>query len=85
MAVATNCWCIPIAKVKPTGVTAIEETMGAVTVSIVLCVTPARLAEIFAVPVCRELANPVALILAIEDVDELQATMLVRSALLPSL
>jgi hypothetical protein len=66
-------------------VTAIEEMMGAVTVSIVLCVTPARLAEIFVVPVCRELANPVALILAIEGVDELQATTLVRSALLPSL
>src|SRR6266567_938019 len=37
-------------RVNPTGVTAIETTVGAVTVSVVDCETPAKLAEMLVVP-----------------------------------
>jgi len=59
--------------------------VGAVTVRLVVCETPAKLAETFVVPGLRELASPVGLIVATATADELQATAAVRSALLPSL
>jgi hypothetical protein len=71
--------------VSPTGVTAIDAIVGAATVSAVLCVIPARPAEIFAVPVACELTSPFELTLAIDVLEELHATTLVRSELLPSL
>lgn len=76
---------MPIPKVRPTGVTAIETRVGAVTVSVVLCVTPAKLAEIFVVPVACELASPFELMVAIDVVEDFHETTLVRSELLPSL
>lgn len=85
VAVATNCWLIPIPKVSPTGVTEIEASVGAVTVRLVVCETPAKLAEMFDVPGFRELAKPLGLMVAIATAEELQATTPVRSALLPSL
>ena len=76
---------MPIPSVRPTGVTAIETMLGAVTVSTVLWLTLPRLAEIFAVPLATELASPLALIVATDVAEELHVTRFVRSELLPSL
>jgi hypothetical protein len=76
---------MPIPNVNPTGVTAIETILGAVTVSVVVCVTLPMLAEIFAVPLATEFASPLALIVATAVAEELHDTRLVRSELLPSL
>lgn len=76
---------MPIPKVRPTGVTAIDTRVGAVTVSVVVWVTPARLAEILVVPVACEVASPFEVMVAIEDVEDFHETTLVRSELLPSL
>jgi hypothetical protein len=85
VAVATNCWLIPIPKVNPSGVTVIDAMLGAVTVRLVLCVTPAKLALIFVDPAASVVTTPVELTFAIPIAYELQATTVVRSALLPSL
>lgn len=45
---------------------------------------PAKLAEMFVVPVACELAKPFELIVAIDVAEELHVTTLVRSELLPS-
>ena len=76
---------MPIPSVSPTGVTAIETMLGALTVSEVLCDTLPRLAAIFVDPLANELAKPFALIVATEVVEELHVTRFVRSELLPSL
>lgn len=76
---------MPIPSVSPTGVTAIETILGAVTVSVVLWLTPAMLAEMFVVPLATELAKPLALIVATDVAEELHVTRFVRSELLPSL
>lgn len=76
---------MPIPKVRPTGVTAIDTRVGAVTVSVVVWVTPAKLAEILVVPVAWEVASPFEVMVAIEVVEEFHETTLVRSELLPSL
>ena len=76
---------MPIPSVSPTGVTAIETILGAVTVSEVLWLTLPRLAEMFVDPLASELARPAALIVATDVAEELQVTRFVRSALLPSL
>lgn len=76
---------MPIPKVSPSGVTAIETMLGAVTVRIVVWVKPPNAAEIVVVPAARELTTPLALIVAVAFKDELHETRLVRSELLPSL
>ena len=76
---------MPIPRVSPTGVTAMDPIAEAVTVSVVFCLTPANLAEIIVVPVASELASPFEVMLAIDVVEEPHATTLVRSELLPSL
>jgi hypothetical protein len=83
--VATNCWLIPIPSVSPTGVTASEAIVGAVTVRLVDWDTPARFAETVVVPAASEVARPVALTVAVAVDEELQETRVVRSELLPSL
>lgn len=85
MAVATNCWLMPIPNVNPSGVTVIDAMIGAVTVRPVVWLTPARLAVIFVDPPATAVTIPLALTLAIPMAYELQATRLVRSAVLPSL
>lgn len=70
--------------VSPTGVTAIEAMDGAVTVNVVLTVTPARLADICVVPAAAELTTPLAFMVATVLDCECQVTTLVRSELLPS-
>jgi len=74
-----------MARVNPTGVTAIEVMVGAVTVSAVDCETPAKLAEMFVVPAATALAKPPGTMVATAVAEELQVTRFVRSALLPSL
>ena len=82
---ATNCCVMPIPSVSPSGVTVTDTILGAVTVSVVDCETPAKLAEIFVVPAATPVASPVVSIIATADEEELQDTRLVISALLPSL
>ena len=72
-------------RVNPTGVTAIETMVGAVTVSVVDCETPAKLAEMFVVPAATAVAIPFETIVAVAVEEEAHATNVVRSALLPSL
>jgi hypothetical protein len=76
---------MPIPSVNPTGVTAIDTTVGAVTVSVVDCDTPTKLAEMFVEPEATAFTSPPVLTVAVAVEDELQLTMLVKSALLPSL
>jgi len=76
---------MPIPRVRPTGVTATETMVGAVTVSDVLCEMLASDAEMVVVPAATPVANPLALIVAVAVVDELHITRFVRSELLPSL
>jgi len=72
-------------RVNPTGVTAIETMVGAVTVSVVDCETPAKLAEMLVVPAATAVAVPFETIVAVAVEEEAHATKVVRSALLPSL
>jgi hypothetical protein len=72
-------------RVNPTGVTAIETTVGAVTVSVVDCETPAKLAEMLVVPAATAVAVPFEPIVAVAVEEDAHATNVVRSALLPSL
>lgn len=85
MAVATNCWLIPIPSVNPTGVTAREAIVGAVTVRLVDWDMPAKFAEMVVVPAASEVTRPVALTVAVGADEELHETRVVRSELLPSL
>lgn len=85
VAVATNCWLTPIARVNPTGVTEMETTVGALTVSVVDCETDPRLAEIVVEPAATAEAIPDPSMVAAAFEDELQVTVFVKSALLPSL
>jgi len=71
--------------VNPTGVTEIETMVGAVTVRVVDCEMPPKLAETMVEPEAAALTSPVALMVAVDVKDELQVTSEVRSALLPSL
>ena len=72
-------------RVNPTGVTAIETTVGTVTVSVVDCEMPAKLAEMLVVPAATAVAVPFETIVAVAVEEEAHATKVVRSALLPSL
>lgn len=61
-----------------------EAMVGAVTVSVVDCETPDKLAEIFVTPAETPVARPLALMVASDGVEELHDTNFVISALLPS-
>lgn len=76
---------IPMPNVNPSGVTVIDAMLGAVTVRLVLWLTPPRLAVIFADPAAKAVTIPVPPTFAMLVADELQVTRLVKSALLPSL
>ncbi len=75
---------IPMASVWPSGVTAIETIVGAVTVRVVLCEMLAKDAEMVVVPAATVAASPLASMVA-AAVDEAHVTNVVMSALLPSL
>jgi hypothetical protein len=85
VAVAVNCCPMPIASVRPTGVTAMEAIVGVVTLRLVDCVTPEKVAEIFVIPDATEVTNPLEAIVAICGTEDCQDTEVVKSALLPSL
>jgi hypothetical protein len=76
---------IPIPNVNPSGVTVIDAILGAVTVRMVLWLTPPRLAVTFVDPAATAVTIPLLLTFAMLVADELQVTRLVKSALLPSL
>jgi len=76
---------MPIGRVKPSGVTAIEATVGVVTVTLVDWEILPRVAEIFVVPAANELTRPAELTVAVAVEDEPHVTRLVTSVLLPSL
>lgn len=76
---------MPIPRVNPTGVTAMEAITGAVTVNAVEFETDPRVAEILAVPAPTPAAMPFTSIVATPVADDAQVTSAVRSRLLPSL
>jgi len=76
---------MPIGKVKPSGETEIKLMLGAMTERPVVCLIPARLAEITAEPAFTPWTMPLAVTLATAGADELQLTWPLMSRLLPSL
>jgi hypothetical protein len=76
---------MPIPRVTPTGVTAMETILGAVTVRLADPEIPPRLAEIVVFPAATEVTIPVELMVAVAVEEELQLTRFVISELLPSM
>ncbi len=74
-----------MARVNPSGVTAMETTVGAVTVRVVVCEMLAKVAEMVVGPAATVVASPLASMVAVAGDDEAHVTKLVMSALLPSL
>ncbi len=72
-------------RVNPSGVTAMETIVGAVTVSVVVCEMLAKDAEMVVVPGVTVVASPLASMVAVAVDDEPHVTSVVISALLPSL
>src|SRR5438874_5746511 len=86
MAVAVNCCVMPMARVKSSGVTEIEEILGAVTVTVVDCMMLPRFAVTVAAPAPTPVTRPVALTVATEALEDgAQVTSRGRSRVLPSL
>jgi hypothetical protein len=83
--VAVNCVRVPSGTEAFAGVTAIESSTGAVTVNVVVPVTPLTVAVIVVVPCFKAVANPPAAIVANVVFDEAQAAVEVRIAVDPSL
>ena len=82
---AVNCWVSPLAMLGFVGVTAIDTSVAAVTVSVaVLLVTPLEVAVIAEVPVAIPVARPPVLMVATAGVAEFQAAVPVRLAVVPS-
>ena len=75
---------MPSGSVRPSGVTEMEEIVGAVTAAVVDCETLFSVAVIIAVPAKSPVIAPVAFTVATVFADELQVTSAVKSALLPS-
>ena len=75
---------MPSGRVRPSGVTEMEEIVGAVTVAVVDCETLFSVAVIIAVPAESPVIAPVAFTVATVFADVLQVTSAVKSALLPS-
>jgi hypothetical protein len=83
--VALNCWLSPFAIDGLTGVTAIDCSVAAVTVSVSPgLVTPLKAAVICVVPVPTPVASPALVIVATVGVPEVHVTWLVRSSVLLS-
>ena len=76
---------MPIPRVRPTGVTAMEAMAGAVTARLVDCETPAYLAEMFVAPTAAAVTRPLEFTVATEVREEVQETSFVMSAVVPSL
>jgi hypothetical protein len=83
--VAVNCWVAPLVIEGFAGVTAIDCSVAAVTVSTVEPLMDDDFAVIVEVPTPAPLARPAALIVAVAVVPELHVTVLVRFCVVPSL
>src|ERR1051325_4022368 len=81
--VAVNCCVNPATTEGFAGVTAIETSLGAVTVSVVEPLTVPETAWIAVVPGERLVASPLALIVAAAVTEDPQVTVLVRFCVLP--
>ena len=84
VAVAVNCWLMPMASVKSTGVMEIEEIVGAVTVKVVDPVIPPMLAETLLEPGATAVTKPLTSTVATAVEADFHVTRDVRSLLLPS-
>jgi hypothetical protein len=62
-----------------------DTMLGAVTVTLVDCETPAKEAETFVDPAATAVSNPLASMVAVAVAEELHETRVVRSEVLPSL
>ena len=82
---AVNCCVVPTAIEGLAGITAMETSTGAVTVSVVEPLTDPKVATIVVLPWETLLANPAALIMATLAEVELHTTEAVRFCMLPSL
>ena len=76
--VAVNCFVVPLAIEGFAGVTAIDTSVGAVTVRVVVPLRAPEAALIVLVPAATPVANPPALIVATLVVCEVQVTVLVK-------
>ena len=79
-----NCRVVPFAMLGFVGVTAIEERVAFVTVSVVFPETSPSVAAIVVVPAATDVAKPALSIVATPVFDELQATWAVKSCVLLS-
>lgn len=75
---------IPMPNVRLSGVIEMAVMLGAVTVSVVLCVKLPSVAVIVVEPAATLVASPFASMVAFAAPEELQLTRAVRSRLLPS-
>jgi hypothetical protein len=82
--VAVNCCLRPLATLGVAGVTAMETSAAALTVSVVFPDTVPELAEIVVVPVARVVARPLAAMVAVVGVDDAQVAVAVRFCVEPS-
>jgi len=82
--VAVNCCVSPLATLELAGVTAIETSAAAFTVSVVLPMMAPEVAEIVVVPTARLVARPVAAMVAVAGVDDDQVAVEVRFCVEPS-
>jgi hypothetical protein len=78
--VAVNCCLSPLATLGVAGVTAMETSAAALTVSVVFPVTLPEVAVMVVVPVARVVARPLAAMVAVVGVDDAQVTDDVRSS-----
>jgi hypothetical protein len=80
--VAVNCWVAPVMTVGPAGATAIDDS--AITVSVVLPLTPPTVAAIVELPaaVAEAVASPVAPMVTVGFEDD-HVAVLVRSCVAP--
>jgi hypothetical protein len=83
--VAVNCWLVPFAIDALDGAIDREVSTGAVTVIVAELPIVPDLAVIVAVPWAKLVANPLALTVAMEVADEVQAATPVRFCVLPLL
>ncbi len=83
--VAVNCCVSPAATDGLTGVTAIDCSMAAVTVSVVVPLMAPDVAVTVVVPTATPVARPLVLIVAVEVADELHVAVPVRFMVVPSL
>jgi len=82
--VAVNCWMNPVGMLELAGVTDMEERVAEITVRVVLPEISPDAAVMVAVPAATAVARPLLLTVAADVFDELQATCVVISRLVPS-